>query len=175
MAALKTAGGGTTDYPFFLRHKISDGTLWCVNGTNNQSYCIYSNESECTANVSNWNNNDVTYSCVQNNFTNSVSESYAGFVVTPTMVSNNPGMTAGTYYLKGGDNGASYNANKEILLSAFGSSYCTDYSSSFSCSVFDLRASANSDGIVFFDVDVGLNCIVDDDGSSNCVVYDDGK
>ena len=65
------------------------------------------------------------------------------------------GMTAGTYYIKGEktreyvnnswqciseyDDGngnclaPSYNSNKAVLLSAFGSSNCTDYSSLFGC------------------------------------------
>ncbi len=122
MAALKTAGGGTTDYPFFLRHTI--------------------------------NNNVVT-------------ESYVGFVVTSEMAASNSGMTAGTYYLKGGDKGAAYNDNKAILQSAFGSAYCADYSSHFDCHVSGLDAYAYSGDFVQVGP-VGRCCYVNNDGISYC-------
>ena len=107
MAALKEASGGV-DRPFFLKHTVSNNT---------------------------------------------VTDSYVGFVVTDEMAQANVGMTAGTYYLKGKktaelvegewqcmseyDDGEGncidpdYNTNKATLLSAFGSSYCRDYSSYF--------------------------------------------
>ena len=81
---------------------------------------------------------------------NTVTESYVGFVITPEMAQASPGMTAGTYYLKGKktmelvggswqcmseyDDGngncidPDYNINKATILSAFGSSYCKDLS-----------------------------------------------
>ena len=165
MAALKTAGGGSTDYPFFLRHKKGDGSLWCAtNGTNN--YCIYQTQTECN-NRRNYTNG---YTCQQSTYTNGVSESYVGFVVTPTMASANTGMTAGTYYLKGGDNGRAYNENKATLLSAFGSSYCREYSSSFICGVSGLGADADSNGRVRAGDGAGSGCSVDNDGNSNCLV-----
>ncbi len=170
MAALKTAGGGSTDYPFFLRHKKDDGTLWCAtDGTNN--YCFYQTQTECNNGVSMFGNG---FSCQQSTYTNGVSESYVGFVVTPTMASANTGMTAGTYYLKGGDSGRAYNENKATLLSAFGSSNCTDYSSNFDCSVSGLNAHANSYGRVRVNDDAGSNCIVDRYGISFCDVAADG-
>ena len=114
MAALKQVSGGV-DRPFFLRHVISN---------------------------------------------NVVTESYVGFVVSHEMAGANPGMIAGTYYLKvrkiyeyvGGswqcmsqyDDGngncidPDYNTNKDTILGAFGTSYCTDYSSSFGCVVSGL-------------------------------------
>ena len=167
MAALKTAGGGSTDYPFFLRHKKGDGTLWCANNTTEGiTACIYQTQTECNNEVADDFGNDWT--CQQSTYTNGVSESYVGFVVTPTMAANNTGMTAGTYYLKGGDNGRSYNENKATLLSAFGSSYCTDYSSYFRCGVSGLRADAYSDGDVSANDDAGSYCNVNGGGSSNC-------
>ena len=124
MAALKEASGGV-DRPFFLKHTVSNNT---------------------------------------------VTDSYVGFVITNEMAQANPGMTAGTYYLKGKktyelvegswqcmseyDDGEGncidpeYNTNKATLLSAFGSSYCHDYSSNFSCSVSGLDADAHSYGSV---------------------------
>ena len=74
---------------------------------------------------------------------NTVTDSYVGFIITDAMTEGNPGMTAGTYYLKGkkiyeyvndswqcisqyvvGDEDCfdpDYNTNKATLLSAFGS------------------------------------------------------
>ena len=74
-----------------------------------------------------------------------ITESYIEFVITPAMVSANPGMTAGTYTIRGlltknsnsgeclteyydstNDKCVSpyYESNKETLLSAFGNTYC---------------------------------------------------
>ena len=139
MAALKEASGGV-DRPFFLKHTVSNNT---------------------------------------------VTDSYVGFVVTEEMANNNPGMTAGTYYLKGKkthelvggswqciseyDDGEGncidpdYNTNKATLLSAFGSSYCEEYTSSFYCNVFGLFAAEDLDG------DVGVN-----DGAWGCNVVNNG-
>ena len=108
-----------------------------------------------------------------------VTESYVEFVVTTAMASSNTGMTAGTYTLRGA--GATYNAqedhyeddspyyesNKATLLSAFGSSYCTDYSSDFYCSVFGLSTGARASGDVHaYDGDWG--CYVTNNGDSGC-------
>ncbi|MBR7041901.1 MAG: hypothetical protein IKI04_00200, partial [Bacilli bacterium] len=92
MASLKTAGGGTTDYPFFFRFRLDDSDI--------------------------------------------VTESYLGFVITPAMAQANSGIIPGTYYLRGSWLSSTYyEANKEVLLNAFGSSYCTDYSSRYSCDI----------------------------------------
>ena len=147
MAALKEAGGDTTDYPFFLRHTI---------GTN-----------------------DI------------VTENYVGFVITSTMAQNNSGLTAGTYYIRGNDmyesdypktckseyidsgtgdcmDSAYYNDNKATLLSAFGSTHCTDYSNSFDCYVSGLDASANTYGYVGANDGNGTSCVNEDLGLSYC-------
>ena len=97
-----------------------------------------------------------------------VTESYVEFVVTPTMAQANSGMKAGTYYLKGGDNGAAYTTNKATLTTAFGSGNCTDNSSDFACSVSGLRAYAYSDGGVRAAVVAGAACSVGIDGASTC-------
>lgn len=151
MAALKTAGDGTTDYPFFLKHTTESDT---------------------------------------------VTESYVGFVVTPAMASAYPGMTAGTYYLRGDDmyyydsteddwfckseyidsetgncmTSQYYVDNKATLLSAFGSTYCDDYSSSFECRVSGLRARADASGLFEAGDGAVSRCRVDDYGFSNCRV-----
>ena len=98
-----------------------------------------------------------------------VTESYVEFVVTPTMAGANNGMTAGTYYLKGGDNGTAFLDNAKTIYDAFGSNcssnpYITTPSSDFVCRVSGLfGASAYSGG----SVNVG-RCHVFNDGSSNC-------
>ena len=104
-----------------------------------------------------------------------VEESYVEFVVTQQMVQANPGMTAGTYTLKGGDSGVSYNANKAVLQSAFGASsgYCSENtfgnSSYFDCYVSGLYANASSSGNVNTDVGEEAACGVRDDGASGCI------
>ncbi len=174
MTALETAysnanSGATANLPFFLRHRIGDGTLWCANGEGN-SDCIYQTQTECNSEVED--DYGSGYTCQQNTFTNGVSESYVGFVVTPTMANVNSSMTAGTYYLKGGDNGRAYNENKSTLLRAFGSANCTDYSSYFYCTVSGLSAYADSHGGVYvYAADyVSSRCEVDNYGISDCYV-----
>ena len=143
MAALKQASGNV-DRPFFLKHTITN---------------------------------------------NIVTDSYLGFVVTDAMAQSNPGMTAGTYYLKGTKtkeyvNGSwqcmsqyddgngncldpDYNVNKATLLSAFGSSYCIDHSSNFSCYVSRVNAYADSHGEVNAS-DGSWYCVVSSNGGSVC-------
>ena len=117
-----------------------------------------------------------------------VTESYVEFVVTTAMASSNPGMTAGTYALRGFDTydevnddcmaeyydstndiclSPYYETNKATLLSAFGSSNCTDYSSNFYCGVSGLYADAYAGGGVYAG-DGAWGCYVDYDGSSHC-------
>ena len=88
------------------------------------------------------------------------------------MAQANPGMTAGTYTLRGGAGDESalvekpiYEANKTVLKTAFGenTSYCTDNSSGFSCRVSGLHAR----GYVHADDD-STYCYVNNDGCSNC-------
>lgn len=117
-----------------------------------------------------------------------VTESYVEFVVTPTMATSNPGMTAGTYYLRGLDtydvNGNCksqylnsstgncespyYESNKTVLQNAFGSTYCTDYSSYFECYVSGLGAYATLDGNVGAYGGDSARCDVDCYGDSIC-------
>ena len=185
MNALKTAGGGTTSYPFFLKHTIADGSLWyatnSVQGlsalpTSPYPSCIYETSSECNSKISNG------YVCKEKTFTQGVLESYVGFVVTPEMATANPGMVAGTYYLKGGDDGKAFLDNAKIIYDAFGgvgcnldgteggNPYTTAPSSSFGCHVSGLNAGTYSDGIVEVDDNSGSSCNVNQDGSSSCGV-----
>ena len=183
MNALKTAGGGATSYPFFLKHTIADGSLWyatnSVQGlaaapTSPYPSCIYETSSECNSKISNG------YVCKEKTFTQGVLESYVGFVVTPEMATANPGMVAGTYYLKGGDDGKAFLDNAKIIYDAFGgvgcnldgtsggNPYTTTPSSSFRCGVSGLNTGANSNGYVGVGVDSYSGCGVDQVGSSNC-------
>ena len=180
MNALKTAGGGTTSYPFFLKHTIADGSLWyatnSVQGlaallTPSYPSCIYETSSECNSKISN------SYVCKENAFTQGVLESYVGFVVTPEMATANPGTVAGTYYLKGGDDGKALLDNAKIIYDAFGGVGCsgddpsiTTPSSNFGCDVSGLNAYANSDGSVGANDGLGSNCNVYKDGYSACSI-----
>ena len=107
---------------------------------------------------------------------NIIKESYAGFVVTSEMAAANPGMTAGTYALKGGIEERDlasrpiYEANKQVLLKAFGSSYCTDYNSYFRCEVSGLGADV--DPLVVVDVfNYNYTCEVNFVGNAVCYDY----
>ena len=107
------------------------------------------------------------------------------------MATSNPGMTAGTYYLRGLDTydasgncksqylnsttgnceSPYYESNKIVLQSAFGTNtnYCTDYSSEFHCGVSGLYAHAYLDGYVDTTSDgAGEDCYVDYIGNSAC-------
>ena len=186
MNALKTAGGGTKNYPFFLKHTIADGSLWYATnsvqglkgGGTMSSYplCIYETSSECNSKISD------SYVCKENAFTQGVLESYVGFVVTAEMATANPGMVAGTYYLKGGDDGKALLDNAKIMYDAFGgvgcsldgtsggNPYTTTPSSDFDCSVSGLEAIAYSHGYVGATVDSYSLCYVNPGGSSACDV-----
>ena len=125
---------------------------------------------------------------VQNNI---VTESYVEFIVTPEMATNNPEMTAGTYALRGLDTSVYdqtqddyvckseyldsqtgnclspyYEANKQVLLSAFGSLNCTDNSSNFVCYT-SLFARVDGNGYVEA-YDGSYGCIVEYAGTSEC-------
>ena len=107
---------------------------------------------------------------------NTVTDSYVGFVITPEMALANPGMTAGTYTLKGGvnervsSNKPIYVANKQVLLSAFGSTHCNESDSYCNCFDSDHSISiyAASDGNVYAD-DFYWFCLINQNGGSACV------
>ena len=118
-----------------------------------------------------------------------VTESYIDFIITPAMVTSNPGVKVGTYTLRGLDTydeenetlckseyynlatdeciSPYYESNKQVLQTAFGNSHCIEDSDSFWCSVSGLGANAIIDG------GIGVNnsewaCRVNNDGSSIC-------
>ena len=166
---------------------------WCANSTEFGNSCdfgyFWDTESECEAYVANQNMENTTcgegtvqpisYETNASNLNKTfylkhtivddiVTESYVEFVVTPEMAGANSGMTAGTYYLKGGDNGAAYTTNKATLTTAFGSSNCTDNSSDFVCIVSGLNAGAGTNGIVYAHGGAGADCHVINGGTSDC-------
>ena len=187
MNALKTTGGGTTSYPFFLKHTIADGSLWYATNSvqglaalpNEPSYplCIYETSAECNSKISD------SYVCKENAFTQGVLESYVGFVVTAEMATANPGMVAGTYYLKGGDDGKAFLDNAKIMYDAFGgvgcsldgtsggNPYTTTPSSNFECYVSGLGANTDPYGYVGAMDDSRSGCDVFRNGYSACVLY----
>ena len=168
-----------------MKHTVADGTLWCANEydngvANGNSFCAFPSQAACNSRISEWEYDNITYTCVENTFTDGVAESYVGFVVTSEMAANNPGMVAGTYYLRGGDNGASFVENAKTIYDAFGgvgcyldgnsggNPYTTTPSSGFGCIVSGLNANAYSDGRVRAADDAGFNCRVGSYGISYC-------
>ena len=93
---------------------------------------------------------------------NIVTESYVGFVKDGT-----------AYYLKGGvyefvsATKPVYEANKATLLSAFGSSNCTDYTTYYSCSSSGLSTRVYSNGNIRVFV-TEWQCEINDSGTSKC-------
>ena len=99
-----------------------------------------------------------------------VAESYVEFVVTPTMASANEGMTAGTYALRGL---GSYETNKATMLSAFGNTYCSEYSNYFRCHVSGLDTFAYQNGqVTGTDGNYYWYCYVNYAGASKCYYQD---
>jgi len=108
-----------------------------------------------------------------------ITASYLEFEVTPEMATANPGMTVGTYSLRGGIDESSettktvYETNKAMLLRAFGSNYCDENNTSeFVCSVSNLKSIVAYGGYVNVVVR-GCYCYVDFDGGveySHCAI-----
>ncbi len=101
-----------------------------------------------------------------------VSESYVGFEITSAVASLNQGVTAGVYFLKGGDSGTAFQDNVGVLQSAFGTSstYCSGDSSSYDCQLGDYYYSANDEGIVMA-ISPSPYCAVTEGGFAACIVY----
>ena len=109
-----------------------------------------------------------------------VKESYVEFVITPELAQANPGMTAGTYSLRGGVDESEltektvFESNKESLLNAFGSSYCEEYVRAIYCEITDFGdgdyfgADATSDGYVEVYHGSHFDCRVGSDAQSRC-------
>ena len=101
---------------------------------------------------------------------NNINVSYVGFVVTSEMATSNPGMTAGTYYLRGGvdEEDAAikpvYEKNKETLLKAFGSTYC-EVTGHIYCLVPGLHVYAYDMGYVKAHDNIDCECFVDGDAT----------
>ena len=120
-----------------------------------------------------------------------VVESYLEFVVTPEMASANPGMTAGTYSLRGlntttfdytindykcdskYENGEGvcvspyYISNRETLLNAFGNTICGGGTYNIDCAVPGLYVLAYANGFVRAYTENWI-CAVNTNGSSAC-------
>lgn len=94
-----------------------------------------------------------------------VKDSYVEFIVTLDIVDNNPGMTSGTYTLKGYD--GDYNSNKDELLNSFGENYCKENKTYMHCKIDGLYANAFKNGYVEVGTDY-WNCYVTDKGASRC-------
>ena len=179
------------------RVEFQPNQAWCYGSSCDNGFS-FETKPECEAYVADWEDvtcvegtvQPISYETNASNLNKTVylkhtivddiaTESYVGFVVTPRMAGLISGMTAGTYYLKGGDNGAAYATNKATLTTAFGSSNCTDEDSYFWCSVVlgldtetgvydpSLKVSTDSDGTVFATVGEDYE---DDEDFEQCVV-----
>ena len=102
-----------------------------------------------------------------------VTESYVVFTVTPEMAAANPGMTAGTYELRGYTDGTYFIQNAKTIYDAFGTQcsenpYSTTPSAYFNCSVSGLDAYASANGGVDAGDGGGSYCDVGHDGNAYC-------
>ncbi|MBR2827900.1 MAG: hypothetical protein IKE70_01540 [Bacilli bacterium] len=107
-----------------------------------------------------------------------IRESYLGFVISDADAVADSNLTAGTYAVRGGVDESSlaekliFEANKAVLLSAYGSANCTDDSTSFSCGNYNSTSrgysiSVNDEGFVGFSD--GWHCTIDSGtGWANC-------
>lgn len=104
---------------------------------------------------------------------NKLTESYVGFVLDDTV-----------YYLRGGDatfvdggyspDSPYYETNRATLLSAFGSSNCTEDSSRIVCSTTDFQARADKNGYVHaLSTSAYWECDVQESGLSRCAYQSD--
>ena len=126
------------------------------------SGCLYKaeNESDCNTALSMMPLDGNTYTCSNVNIKDAVVESHVGFVVTPELVAESSGMTAGTYYLKGGPDYNTYNMG--VLQTAFGSGHCTTSSSNTTCSS-NSATSFTAESNIYGDVGAripGVGCFV---------------
>ncbi len=108
-----------------------------------------------------------------------VTESYLGFIVTPEMALANPGMTAGTYALRGAvcdtPEPPEFHANKSTVLTAFGSDRCvfsdtTHASDDIQCTAPNLRIPSGY--CYVWAISNSWMCSVYYQGDSYCTVYD---
>ena len=154
--------------PFYLKHKIVGSntySYWCVVGNDGFNSC-YDDDyylesfSSCTGELQYYDDVGITYSCqpFEEIVNGTVTETYVGFVVTPELAANNPGMTAGTYELKGTFDAATLNNNHAIALSAFGNDNC--------CSVYRFSASVSSSSVEV--TNDAWGCTMYSSGSSYC-------
>ncbi len=101
---------------------------------------------------------------------NEIEESYVEFVVTQDMATANPGMVAGTYSLKGGDMGDSYESNIDVIKTAFG------YSTNPSRCVIDVSSAycqVSLNATVIFNATVNWRGYVHaSEGIYACFVFD---
>ena len=113
---------------------------------------------------------------------NKIAESYIGFVVTDEMAAANSGMTAGTYYIRGGIDESALSAeertvmlaNAKVIYDAFGSicssnPYETGLNrSSFSCDVTGLNVGVYSNGYIIATAEDNCSCAINSDSSLRC-------
>ena len=126
------------------------------------------------------NDNSIQSSLKHNIQNGVVIASYIEFIITTEMASANPGMTPGTYSIRGAGvtqdpstgnynkDSIYYNSNKAALIKAFGSNNCDEDSVLYTCGVPGLYASVGRNGIVYTTSANSWSCGVTMDGSCAC-------
>ena len=160
------------ELPIYIKHRVSGTMKWCdVENDTGIVYDCFNTELECN-NFLQTENYVATDTCLQQFVGDTIEESYVEFLITPEMASSTSGAIAGTYALKGGDGGASYETNIAILTNAFGESNCTErYESDyniFECRISGMEADAKDNGEVSAWNRVAWSCYVGEAGNSWC-------
>ena len=169
------------DTPIYLKYKLNnpiEEEVWCIVGNNGSNSCYddyyHTTSSSCQADLLNMPDDGTIYSCqTQTIITGgNIIEKYVEFTIDSETASANPGMTPGTYSLRGGDGGASYSENVNTITTAYGLSRCTDNTTSYRGSISQYNfAVVDSEGYV--DVFTGAYaCIIRIDGGSPYCYWD---
>ena len=105
---------------------------------------------------------------------NGISENFLEFKISEEMAQYNPGLTIGSYTIKGGidesnlDDKPIYEANKQVLFDAFGSSKCEIYSDSIFCyapNYTGLHVSASNTGLLSITENSDWYCAINNENS----------
>ena len=121
--------------------------------------------------------------CLKHAITNDdkVDASYIEFTITNAMVQANPGMTAGTYVIKGDTEKGTYENNISIVVTAFGETNCTVMRAvgrSTFCSVAGMGADVYSTGkvqVYLGDINSSYYRCLIETGKSICSRFTNGE
>ena len=172
------------DLPLYLKFKITNPTIetrWCIVGDNEMNSCRYGVSHTSLSSCEEYMQEDLQYYQEMNAqcqpksliIDGIVDEAYVEFIITETLASTNHGLHPGTYSLKGGDGGAAYTTNIEVMETAFDSTKCayniySDPKPNYTCD-FNAYRFVYADGEGSIDVGYGgLWCLISSNGESYC-------